>query len=238
MSGRRPTGSADAHPGLRIRADDPPLSDEEAHARALRWAAAEDRRLARSLGIPRGTAVRWTPLMPGEAMGSRWAGWTVQMFGEVADDGPTDTERFVWPGWAVYGDDGAPILSVRAWLQRIRPPDFLAYIEARRDDMGNWDVSIANLGSKPTVEDVRKLLPGLSLLRRLVARAGGRPTGSGKRLDEVREALALWRKAKGKPDGCPPAYVLGNMLRPPVAAETARKYLRQLRAEVATKPGK
>jgi hypothetical protein len=226
------------------------------------------RRLARELGMPRDAVPMHAPPKTWDAYGARWAGWHVEMFGELVTDGPAIYDpapmdgSVPWTGYQggpgpmtderlteIWGDSlpaderarmiaGRPALSVRAWQIIYRRAGIAAHIEARRTRAGTWDVSIRNLGPKPKAQDVRDLLPGLGLIRRQITREGGRPPGSGKRPGEVLATVARWRKAKGEPSGYPPAYVLGQMLRPRVEAETARKYLRQMRTEEAKRAGK
>lgn len=236
-------------------------ADPELQALAvMRWNAAEEaraapRRLAAELGMPKdATPMHAPPLTEGC--------WRVEMFGEKVTDGPPITGPAAWPLYQagpgpmseerldrIWGDSlpaderarmiaGVPALTIRAWQIIVRRDTIAPFIEARRDRSGRWEVAIRGLGSNPTSELVRQILPGLTRIRRQITRSGGRPPGSGKRPDEVRAAVEKWRTSSGAPGKYPTPSRLGRLLNPPVETETARKYLRQMRSEEAKKAGK
>ncbi|MFI5258790.1 MAG: hypothetical protein ACHQ01_04175 [Candidatus Limnocylindrales bacterium] len=208
------------------------------------------RRLADELGMPEDA-------IPMHAPPATKDGWRVDMFGELLTDDPPLDGPPEWPGWQAgpgsvsaewlderFGDslpaderarliEGRPALNVRAWQIVLRRDGTRAYLRAVRDRLGTWEVSVRGV---ETAEDARHVLTGLGFLRRQIVRAGGRPPGSGKRLNEAQAAVKKWRASTGK-DGWPTAARLGQLLKPQVTAETARKYLAALKNAEANKPG-
>lgn len=203
------------------------------------------RRLARELGMPR----RSTPM---HAPPQIRDGWHVEMFGELVTDGPPWDGPASWPLYQagpgpisaarldeIWGDSlpaderarmiaGRPALTFRAWQIVVRRDDIAPFIEARRDRRGRWEVAIRGLGSNPTAEHVREILPGLTRIRRQITRSGGRPPGRRKRSDdEIRTAVAKYQRSTGITDTPPPAkWLVGEL---GVSQGTAEGYLRRVK---------
>ncbi|HSW43086.1 MAG TPA: hypothetical protein VLM76_11310 [Patescibacteria group bacterium] len=224
-------------------------ADPDLQALALaRWIAAEARRLAPArlaagLGMPKGAVPMHAPPLIEDS-------WRVEMFGELVTDGPPITAPAPWPGYqagpgpvagekldALFGDSlpaaerarliaGVPALTIRAWQIIVRRDGIAPFIEARRDRGGRWEVTIRGLGSAPTAELVRQILPGLARIRRQITRAGGRPAGRAKCSDdEIRTAVAKYRRATGT-TAWPPAKWLAHELGVK-SPRTAESYLRR-----------
>lgn len=225
-------------------------ADPELQALAvMRWNAAEAPWLAlvalrRELGMPESaTPMRAPPQIED--------GWRVEMFGERVTDGPPIDGPAQWPLYQagpgpvsaerldrIWGDSlpaeerarmiaGVPALTIRAWQIIVRRDGIAPFIEARRDGSGRWEVSIRGLGSNPTHELVRQILPGLTRIRHQITRNGGRPPGRTKRSDdEILGAVAEYRRRTGT-SLLPQAAWLGHELK--VSLRTAEGYLRRVK---------